>query len=118
MKNIMLAYPTIFAIIISSEADAMFKFQIGTNFSHVTSLQCVWIKPHSSSLTNVENLTSNFGQFVKICYGEKEKEENSDHCKAFSLHVNAVKHFSELLHAALQDQALQTRLVSRWNLIC
>ena len=40
------------------------KFQIGINMYHVTFLQCVWIRSHSSSLTNEENLTSKFGQSV------------------------------------------------------
>ena len=37
-------------------------------FSH-KALQRVQTEPHSSSLKNVENSTSNFCQFVKICYG-------------------------------------------------
>ena len=43
------------------------KFQIGINISHVTFLQCVWIKPNLFSLRDVENLTSNFGQSDQIC---------------------------------------------------
>ena len=57
------------------------KFQNGINISHVTFLQCVWNKPHSSSLTNVESLTSNFVYSVQICRREKEKEENNGSCK-------------------------------------
>ena len=59
------------------------KSQIGINISQITFLQCVRIKPHSFSLTNVENSTSNFRQSVKICCREKEKEENNGNCKAF-----------------------------------
>ena len=53
------------------------KFQIGINISHVTFFQCVWIKPHSSSLTNPETLISSFGQSVQISFREKENEENN-----------------------------------------
>ena len=35
------------------------KFQSIINICHVMFLQCVRIKPQSSSLTNVENSTSN-----------------------------------------------------------
>ena len=59
------------------------KFQIGINICHLTFLQCLQIKPHFSSLTNVENQTSNFCQSVQICRGEKEREENNGNCKAF-----------------------------------
>ena len=58
------------------------KFLIGMNIYLVIFLQCVWIKPHSSSLTNEENLTRSFGQFVQISCREK-KEENNGNCKAF-----------------------------------
>ena len=44
-------------------------------------LQCVRIKPHSCSLTNVENSRSNFRQSVHICC--KKKEENNGNCKGF-----------------------------------
>ena len=57
--------------------------QIVINIYCVTFLQCVWIKPNSSGLTNVENVTSNFRQFIQICCREKEKEENRGNCKAF-----------------------------------
>ena len=40
-------------------------------------------KPHSSSLTNEENLTNNFGQSVQIFCREKEKEGNNGNSKAF-----------------------------------
>ena len=46
-------------------------------------LQCVRIELHSSSLTNVENSTSNFRQSVQIWYREEQKEENNGNCKAF-----------------------------------
>ena len=59
------------------------KFQTGISFCHVTFFQCVWIKPHSSSLTNVENLTSNFCQSFQIFCRENEKEGNNRNCKAF-----------------------------------
>ena len=45
---------------IFSKAHDMSCFQTGINISHVMFLQCVWIKSHSSSLTNTENLTSSF----------------------------------------------------------
>ena len=53
------------------------------DISHIMFLQCVWIKPHSSSLINLENLKSNFGQSVQNCCREEQKEENNGHCKAF-----------------------------------
>ena len=59
--------------------------QIVINIYCVTFLQWVWIKPHSSGLTNVEHFTSNFCQFIQICCREKEKEENKGNCKAFSV---------------------------------
>ena len=49
------------------------KFQIGINICHVTFLQCAWIKLDSSSLANVENVTSNFGRSLRIYCREKEK---------------------------------------------
>ena len=45
--------------------------------------QWVWIKPHSSSLTIQENLTSKFNKSVLIWGGEKEKVGNNGNCKAF-----------------------------------
>ena len=59
------------------------KFQIGINIWRITFLQWVQIKPHPSSLTNIENSTSNFCQSVQICCREKGKEENNGNCKAF-----------------------------------
>ena len=59
------------------------KFQIGVSICQIILLQYVWIKPHSSSLTNEENLTSNFCQSFQICCGEKGREENNGNCKAF-----------------------------------
>ena len=49
------------------------KFQIGTNIFQMclTFLQYVWVKPHSSSLTNVKNTTNIFRQPVQICCREK-----------------------------------------------
>ena len=44
--------------------------------------QRVRIKSHLSSLTNVENSTSNFHQFIQI-YCKEEREENNGNCKAF-----------------------------------
>ena len=73
------------------------KFQIEINISYVVFLQCTWIEPHSSSLTNVENLTSNFGQSVQICCREKEKEENNDNCKAFCVTRKRKKLINEQL---------------------
>ena len=58
------------------------KFQIGIGVCHVTFLQSVWIKPHSSSLTNEANLTTRFGQSVQICC-RKKKGENNGNCKSF-----------------------------------
>ena len=40
--------------------------KIELNISHVTFLQWMWTKPHSSSLTNVENLTSNFSRLYLL----------------------------------------------------
>ena len=50
------------------------KFQIGINICHRKFSQCIWIEPHSSSVTYVENSTSNFRQFVQICCREEERE--------------------------------------------
>ena len=50
------------------------KFQIKINIVHVTFFQYVWVKPNWSILTNVENLTNNFGQSVQIYCREKEQE--------------------------------------------
>ena len=69
-----------------SKWHAMFsqiKFQIGINSSHVTFLRCVWIKPHSSSLTNVKISTSSFCQSFQICCREDQKEGKNGNCKAF-----------------------------------
>ena len=73
-------------IIFSEAQDVIFshmKFQIAIKNSHVTFLQFVWIKPHSSSLTNLENSTSSFSQSVQIFCREEQKEENNGDCKAF-----------------------------------
>ena len=59
------------------------EFHIGVSIFQIMFLQYVWIKPHSSSLANEENLTSNFCQFFQICCGEKEREENNGNCKPF-----------------------------------
>ena len=59
------------------------KFQNGINICCIKSLQCVRIKPHSSTLTNLEHSTRNFRQSLQICCGEKVIEENNDNCKAF-----------------------------------
>ena len=59
---------------------------------YITLLQCVWIGPHSSSLTNVENWTSHFRQSVQIWCREEQREENSGKWKAFCVthkHNNA-----------------------------
>ena len=40
--------------------------------------QSVRIEPHSPSLINLENLTSNFREFVQICCGEEEEEREQD----------------------------------------
>ena len=65
------------------------KFQIRINIFHVSLLQLVWFTPHLPSLINLEKLTSNFGQFVKIFYWEKEKEDIMAIGKLFALHANA-----------------------------
>ena len=79
----LVVYSPTSANIISPEAHVMpclhaqnFKFKI--NIVHVTFLQYVWIKPNWSILTNVENLTSNFGQSVQIYCREKEQEVGDD----------------------------------------
>ena len=59
------------------------KFQIGINICHKTLLQWVQFKPHSSTLTNIESLTSNIRQSFQICRRKKEKEENNGNYKAF-----------------------------------
>ena len=65
------------------------KFQTGISIFQIIFLQCVQIKPYSSSLTNGENLTSNFRQSFQICCGEKEREKNTGNCKVLTLHANA-----------------------------
>ena len=67
------------------------KFQIGMNICHVMFFQCAWIKLHSSSLTNVENLTTNFGQSIQIYFREKEKTKMMAIAQFFALHANAQK---------------------------
>ena len=59
------------------------KYETGINISHKTFPQCVWFKPHLSSLINLESLTIIFGQSVQICSRKKEKEKNNGNCKAF-----------------------------------
>ena len=54
----------------------------GINTCHIKVFQYVRIKPHSSSLANVENWTSNFRQSVHLFAVEKKKKNNGD-CKAF-----------------------------------
>ena len=51
------------------------KFKIETNIFQMCStfLQCVWVKPHSSSLTNVRNPTSIFSRPVHIFCREKKR---------------------------------------------
>ena len=43
----------------------------------------VWIKPHSSNLTNLESYTSSSRQSSQICCREEQKGENKGDCKAF-----------------------------------
>ena len=45
----------------------------------------VWNEPHLSSLTNVENPTSNFHQSVQICCREEQGEENNGNCQTFCI---------------------------------
>ena len=84
------------AIIISSEAHGMSclnrrNSRLEKNICHVTFLQCAWVKLHSSSLTNVEQLTSNFGHSVQIYNRGKEKTKMMAIAKSFTLHANAKK---------------------------
>ena len=51
------------------------KFQIEINIPQITFLQCVWIKPYSSSIPNVENSTSKFCQSTQICCNKIEKRK-------------------------------------------
>ena len=85
------------------------KFPIAIKISHVAFLQCVWIKPHSSNLTNVESLTSNFGQSVQMCCREKEKEENNGNCKAFCV-TRKRKKKSSIRVELIQITSLETVL--------
>ena len=57
------------------------KFEIALNICHITFLWWVQIDPHLSRLTNVENLSGNFCQFVQTFFSEEQREENSI-CKA------------------------------------
>ena len=61
------------------------KFLTALNIFHITFLQCGQIKPHSSSLTNVENSATDFCQSVQIFCREEQKEENNGNCKAFCI---------------------------------
>ena len=54
-------------------------------------LQCAWIKPHSSIITNIENLTSNLRQSVEIYCGEKQKEEDNGNCNFFLRYTQTQK---------------------------
>ena len=83
------------------------KFPIAIKISHVAFFQCVWIKPHSSNLTNVESLTSNFGQSVQICC--REKEENNSNCKAFCV-TRKRKKKSSIRVELIQITSLETVL--------
>ena len=65
-------------------------------FSHNV-FQCIWIKPHSSNLTSVENLTSNFRQSVHICCKEKENKKIMAIVKPFALHASAIKQLGQKL---------------------
>ena len=60
------------------------EFQIAKNICHLTFLQCVGIKPHLCSLTNVENSTNKFRQSVQF-YCKEQREENNGNCKAFCI---------------------------------
>ena len=84
------------AIIISFEAHGMSclngrNSRLEKNICHVMFLQCAWVKLHSSSLTNVEQLTSNFGHSVQIYNRGKEKTKMMAIGKSFTLHANAKK---------------------------
>ena len=46
-------------------------------------LQCLEIRPHLSSLTNVENSINNFCQSVQTWCRKEEREENNGNCKTF-----------------------------------
>ena len=67
------------------------KFRVGIKSYCVTFFQCFWIKPHSSSLTNVENLTTLVtpSRFVL----EKKKKKNiMAIATLFALHANAINY--------------------------
>ena len=67
------------------------KFRVGIKIYCVTFFQCFWIKPHSSSLPNVENLTTlvSPSRFVL----EKKKKKNiMAIATLFALHANAINY--------------------------
>ena len=66
----------------------------------MTFVQCVRIEPHSSSLTNVENSSSNFRQSVQICCRGEQKEEGNGNCKAFCV----TRKCSKVIRAAGQEE--------------
>ena len=55
------------------------------------------MKPHSSSLTSLENFKSNFGQSVQVCCRDEQNEEN-DNLEVFCVrrkHINVQTAFSQ-----------------------
>ena len=59
------------------------KLQIGKNICHITFHQCVQIKPHLFSLTNLESYTSSFCQSLQIYCREEQREGKNDSSRAF-----------------------------------
>ena len=98
------------------------KFQIAINICHLTFLQCVWIKPHSFSLPNLESSESSFRQSVHICCSEEQKEENDGNCKAFCVtrkpkKQNQVQFWTfafNLLHLKYSKHKLENEIFFFW----
>ena len=65
----------------------------------------VWIKPHSPSLTNIENSTSNFCQSVKICCREKKrrKQQLQSFLHYMQMQSETIVHFLSVIIISSKD---------------
>ena len=67
------------------------KFRVGIKIYCVTFFQCFWIKPHSSSLPNVENLTTLVSP-SRFALEKKKKKNIMAIATLFALHANAINY--------------------------
>ena len=75
----------------------------------------VWIKPHSSNLTNLESYTSSSRQSVQICCREEQKGENKGDCKAFCVTRKCKKRKAIVKRFALHASATMMKQKCIWN---